>query len=177
MCCGNAAFSLLTLNPCNCKYSRVYKSTTSVSCSVIGRWRPARNSSLHWLCSSWWGQCLPRNLGQGSPPSAQPPPGSHLSPSLLYRHNQSPRSQQTSHLPSWAHPPCFLTAPESVYAPRAIPMLSTVRTGTSVWSLSSHLEPTTCICRTTTSQKWQQSRSATPVSSAGSTWLTTVFTE
>lgn len=159
----------LAPNPCNCT---VYKS--AVSCSATGRWRPARDSSLHWRCSSWWGRCSPRDLGKRSPPGAQPPPGGLLSPSLQ---SQSPWSRQTSPLPSWAHPPSFPTAPESVYAPRATPTLSTVRTGTSVRSLSSHPEPTTCTCRTTTSLRWRQSRSSTPLRSAGSTWLTTAYIE
>lgn len=153
-----------------CTYSRI-----SDSCSAAGTWRPARDSSLHWLCSSWWGQCSPRDFGQRSQRGAQPPPGSLLSPSLLHQHSQSPRSLQTSHRPSWAHPPCILTAPESVYAPQAIQILLTARTGTSVWSLSSHLEPTTCICRTTTSQSWRKSHSSMPLRSAGSTWLITAF--
>lgn len=164
---------LLSLIPYNCTSLQI----NYVLLSVTGRWRPARDSSLHWLCSSWWGQCSPRDhLGQGSPPSAQPPPGSLLSPSLLDR--QSPRSRQTSPHPSLAHPQwSSLTAPENVYAPRTTPMLSTVRTGTSVWSRSSHLEPTTCTCRTTTSEKWRQRRSSTPLRSAGSTWPITAFIE
>lgn len=117
--------------------------------STLGPWRPAWESSQHWLCSSCWMWCPPKGRGQGSQQNARPPPGGPLSSNLLDRNSQSLQSPRTSLRSSWGPRLCTPTVLWSVYALPVIQTLSTVRTGTSVWSLRSHPGPTTCTCRTT----------------------------
>lgn len=144
--------------------------------STLGPWRPAWESSLHWLCSYCWTWCPPRGWGPGSRQSAHPPPGGPLLSNLLHRNSQSLWSPRTSLRSSWDPRPCTPTVLGSVYALPVIPIPWTVRTGTSVWSLASHSGPTTCTCRTTLSQRSRRSRLPMPPTSAGSTCLITAFT-
>lgn len=144
--------------------------------SNLGPWRPAWESSLHWLCSSCWMWHPLRIHGRKSRLGAPPPPGGPLSSDLLPQNSQSRWSPRTSLQSSWDPSPCTQTALGSVSALLVTPIPSTVRTGTSGRSLASRSGPTTCTCRTTSSRRSRRRRSAMPPTSAGSTCLTTEFT-